>query len=62
MANVTINDECVGCRTCAGICPEVFEMKDGVAVVIMDPIEDDFLEDVQDAVDSCGFGAIELTD
>ena len=39
-----VNDGCIGCGICEGMCPEVFAMTDaGVAVAI----EDDVAEDVQ---------------
>ncbi|MFH1420404.1 MAG: ferredoxin [Candidatus Aenigmatarchaeota archaeon] len=33
MAKVIVNkDECIGCSTCAAICPQAFEMKDSKAI------------------------------
>lgn len=50
-------DLCVGCETCAELCPEVFEMRDdGKAYVI----GEDKCEtcDCQEAMDSCPSEAI----
>jgi ferredoxin len=45
---------CIGCGTCASICPEVFEMKGDKASV---KAEKD-LPCVDEAIDSCPVGAI----
>ena len=53
-------DICIGCGACQAICDKVFEIDDdGLANVIVDEIDEDFLEDAMDAKDGCPVGAIE---
>lgn len=61
---VTVNaDLCSACELCCDICPNVFEMNDdGVAVVLLNPVPDEFQDDVLDAVDQCAAGAIEVVE
>ena len=43
---------CIGCGICEGICPSVFEVKDGVSKVICeDPLP--FLDEVKEATGGC---------
>ena len=28
MAKITVNESCIGCGTCVGVAPDVFEMND----------------------------------
>lgn len=60
MAKCRVNDACIGCGMCEGICPSVFEIVDGVAVSKFDEVPDDFAADVEDAASSCPVGAIEV--
>ena len=54
---VKVNEGCLGCGACTGICPDVFELDDeGLAKVIVDETEDSA---VQDAIDGCPVGVIE---
>lgn len=54
---VKVNEGCLGCGACTGICPDVFELDDeGLAKVIVEETEDPA---VQDAIDSCPVGVIE---
>ena len=54
---VKVNEGCLGCGACTGICPDVFELDDeGLAKVIVDETEDPA---VQDAIDGCPVGVIE---
>jgi ferredoxin len=54
---ITVNKkECIGCGSCAAICPEVFELKDNKAVVkkqSKDPC-------VKEAAESCPVNAIKI--
>ncbi len=55
---VVDQDECIGCGTCEGICPEVFQLDEetGKSQVIK---SEGGLEDlIQDAIDSCPVEAI----
>ena len=53
---------CTGCGPCESICPNVFEVKDGVAMVRVDPVPPEDEEDCQEAADSCPTGAITLAE
>ena len=55
-----VNEGCIGCGLCEGICREVFSMTDaGVAVAIEVDVPDDALDTVAEASDGCPVGAIE---
>lgn len=57
--NATVNDACIGCGLCAGICPDVFRMTDdGVAVGGVVPTE--AAAAAQEARDGCPVSAISL--
>ncbi len=49
-----VDDSCTGCGVCIDVCPEVFEMGDNdMAVVIADPVPDEFEDACQEAADQC---------
>jgi ferredoxin len=50
-------EKCIGCGTCASICPKVFEMSDDKAVVKKGQGKSK-IPCIKDAVDSCPEGAI----
>lgn len=55
-----VNENCIGCGLCAGICPEVFSMTDeGVAKAIESEVPAGSEETAAEAKDSCPVGAIE---
>ena len=55
-----VNDGCIGCGICEGMCPEVFAMTDaGVAVAIEDDVAEELLESAAEAMGNCPVGAIE---
>lgn len=58
---VNVNkDKCLGCGMCVGINSDVFDFDDdGLAVADSDKINDENIEEVKDAVNSCPVGAIE---
>lgn len=49
---------CIGCGACEGICPQVFEMPDDKAQVILDPVPADLQPGACLAEDGCPVGAI----
>ncbi len=56
-----VNNNCIGCGLCAGVCPEVFEITDtGVAHAIEDDVPETLHESAQDAMSTCPVAAIEL--
>jgi ferredoxin len=57
---VTIEDSCTACGLCADACPEVFELGDEIAQVIVDSVPQDYEEAVQQAAEECPVEAIIL--
>lgn len=56
---VSVNkDLCVGCGTCVGICPQVFKLEDGKAVLIDGLNYVDYKGEIDQAVISCPVQAI----
>ena len=55
---VTIEDTCTACGLCADTCPDVFDMGDEMAIVIVDEVPEEFEEAVQQAADECPVEAI----
>jgi len=55
---VRIDDTCTACGLCVDTCPEVFEMGDDMAQVIVDEVSGDYEEAVQQAADECPVEAI----
>jgi len=51
-------DLCTGCGLCTDSLPEIFEMKDDLAVVIQADVPADKEAEVQEAVDDCPAEAI----
>ena len=59
---VRINDKCIGCGTCSQIAPEVFNIKDGHAVVL-DSVNfknQDIQTKAKEAASLCPVQAIEI--
>jgi len=50
---VTIEDTCTACGLCVDTCPDVFEMADDIAQVIVDEVPEEHEEAVQQAADEC---------
>jgi ferredoxin len=55
---VSIEDTCTACGLCVDTCPEVFEMGDDMAQVIVDEVPAEFEEAAQQAADECPVEAI----
>ncbi len=55
---VKIEDTCTACGLCADTCPDVFDMGDEMAIVLVDEVPEEFEEDVQQAADECPVEAI----
>ena len=59
MKLVVDKDICIGCGACAAICPDVFEIdEDGLAVSVVDEINEEVMEDAIDAKEGCPVNAI----
>ena len=55
---VSIEDTCTACGLCVDTCPEVFEMGDEFAEVIVGEVPPEHEDDVQQAADECPVEAI----
>ncbi len=54
---------CIGCEACVDICPEVFEIRDDLAVVKLDDdVPEDLEAAVEEAAESCAVEAIIIED
>ncbi len=55
-------DTCTGCELCADTCPDVFEMKDGLAVVKAAEVPAGAADSCREAADGCPVEAITIED
>ena len=55
---VRIEDSCTACGLCVDTCPEVFEMGDEIAEVIVDNVPPELEETALQAADECPVEAI----
>ncbi|MBW7992027.1 MAG: ferredoxin [Planctomycetes bacterium] len=55
---VKIEDTCTACGLCVDTCPEVFDMGDEMAIVIVEEVPKEYEEAVQQAADECPVEAI----
>ncbi len=55
---VKIEDTCTACELCVDTCPEVFDLGDEMAIVIVDEVPKEYEEAVQQAADECPVEAI----
>ncbi len=55
---VQIRDICTACGFCCDICPEVFEMGDEMATVIVDEVPPQYEDAAEQAAAECPVGAI----
>lgn len=58
MKVVVDKDLCTGCGLCEDTCPEVFEIKDGIAAVKVSKVPDDLVDSCKEAADDCPVEAI----
>ncbi|MHC4242680.1 MAG: ferredoxin [Planctomycetota bacterium] len=55
---VKIEDTCTACGLCVDTCPEVFDLGDEMAIVIVEDVPKDYEEAAQQAADECPVEAI----
>jgi ferredoxin len=55
---VKIEDTCTACGLCVNTCPEVFELGEDIAQVIVDDIPEEHEDAVQEAAEECPVEAI----
>ncbi len=55
---VKIEDTCTACGLCVDTCPEVFELGEDIAQVIVDDIPEEHEDAVQEAAEECPVEAI----
>ena len=51
--NARIEDSCTACGLCVDTCPEVFQMGDDIAEVIVEEVPAELEDTVQQAADEC---------
>ena len=57
--NATVNENCIGCGLCAGVCPEVFSMGDD-GFAHGGEVRAGVLDTAQEARDGCPVSAISI--
>ncbi len=55
---VKIEDSCTACGLCVDTCPDVFQMGDAMAEVVVDKVPAELEDAVQQAADECPVEAI----
>jgi ferredoxin len=55
---VSITEDCISCGLCVDTCPEVFEMGDEFAQVLLEEVPAEHEEAVQQAAEECPTEAI----
>ncbi|MBM3147470.1 MAG: ferredoxin [Actinobacteria bacterium] len=58
MKAIVDEDACTACGLCEDTCPEVFELRDDVAVVLVDPVPGDEEDLCRQAAEECPAEAI----
>ena len=53
-----VDDSCTACGLCVETCPEVFQMGDEIAEVIVDDVPPQYEDAAQQAADECPVEAI----
>lgn len=51
-------DNCIGCGICVNLCPEVFRIVDGKAVIHVQHVPKEAEASCQQAIDKCPLGSI----
>lgn len=60
---VTIEpDLCIGCEVCVDTCPDVYKMDDDKAIVIVETVPEDKIDDCTEAIETCPVDAITSID
>ncbi len=57
-----VNEECILCGLCADMCPEIFQLGEETAEVIVDEIPPEHQACCREAADSCPSDAIEINE
>ena len=57
---VRIDDSCTACGLCVETCPEVFQMGDEIAEVVVEGVPPQFEDAAQQAAEECPVEAIEI--
>jgi ferredoxin len=60
MKAVIDEEVCTGCGLCTETCPEVFDLSDDVASVIVDEVPEDAIDTCKQAADECPVEAISI--
>jgi len=55
---VSITDECIACELCVEACPQVFQMGDDIAEVLMEEVPEEYQDAVLEAAEECPAEAI----
>ena len=55
---VEVTEECIACGLCVDTCPEVFEMGDELAEVLLEQVPEEHQEAARQAADECPVEAI----
>jgi ferredoxin len=53
-------DLCTGCELCTQTCPDVFEMQEDIAAVVVDEVPEDAEECAKQAAEECPVEAIKV--
>jgi len=54
-----VNENCIGCGACTGVCPEVFDLnEEGLAENIIGDVPEELVDSAKEAMEACPVGAI----
>ena len=53
-------ESCIGCGLCAQVAPEIYEMQDDKAIVLVEELPEDKMEDAKNGADQCPVTAIAI--